>query len=182
MVLVGHPGELLEADAVVVTRVLHARLGKDAGHRLGPEDAVDAGHRSVAACGLEDLLLGLAATTQQAHLAHLLYAEGQAHLRLPGLDREVDGAQGRRPGGTRVGHVEHRYAGLADLLLHPLAHARLGLEERAGTHHVHVVDGHPAVRQRVHARPRGQVDRVQLRVAAEPGHRRSEDPDCVAHS
>ena len=170
VVLVGHPGELLEADAVVVARILHTGLGEDPRHGLGPEDAVHAGYGTVATGRLEDLLVSLGATAQQAHLAHLLDAEGQAHLRLTGLDGEVHGADRRRPGGARVGHVEHRNTGLADLLLDPLAHTRLRLEQGAGTHHVHVVDGHPTIGQGVHARTRGQVDRIQLGVTAEARH------------
>ena len=149
MVLVGHLGELLEAHPIVLVGVPHPGLGENARHGLSAENAVDRRHGAVATRRLVDLGFVLGAAPQQAHLAHLLHANSQAHLGLPGLDGQIDSADGRGSGGARVSHVEHGDPGLPDLLLDPLTHARLGLEQRPGAHHVHVVDGHPAVSQRI---------------------------------
>ena len=125
VVLLGDPGEQLEARAAVLVAVLHADLGEHAGHGLGADAAVDRGDRAVAARrrprrGLS-LLAGAAG--EQAGAGQLLDADGQAHVALAGLDRHDRRAQRRGAGGAGVGHVVDGDAGLADLLLQLLADA-----------------------------------------------------------
>ena len=91
MVLVSHPGELFEAHPFVLVGVLHAGLGEHARHGLSSQDPVDAGHRPISARRLVDVGVVLGAATQKAHFAHLFDAESQAHLGLPGPNREIDG-------------------------------------------------------------------------------------------
>ena len=133
VVLLGDLGELLEADAVVLVRVLHARLREHAGHQAGAEQTLDLHHRAVAATRLVDLAAAvtLAARAEQAALAHLLDTDRETHVGFAGLDREQHRAQRGRAGRARVGDVVDGDAGLADLLLQLLADAGLRVEEAA---------------------------------------------------
>ena len=86
MVLLRDLGELLEADAVVLVGVLHAGLAEHRGHRAGTEPAVDRHDAAVAAFGLE--LVRAAARRvagEEAHLAHLLGADGETEVGVAGL-------------------------------------------------------------------------------------------------
>ena len=147
MILLRHFGELLETHAVVLVGVLHASLGKHAGHHVGAETPLDADDGAEAALALEDLLVGAGSAigTEHAHLAHLLDADRQAHLGLAGLDRHHHRADRRRPRCAGVGHVVHGNAGLAELLLETLADAAVGLVQASGGEHVHLGHGHPAI-------------------------------------
>ena len=132
MVLEGHPSKLFEAHPVVLVGVLHPSLGEHPGHRFGAQHSVDPHHGSVTARRLVDPPLLLGCAGQQAHLAHLLDSHREPHVCLSGPYRQVDSSQSGGTGGAGVGHVVDGDAGLADLLLEPLAHAGTGLVERAG--------------------------------------------------
>src|SRR6202045_3070228 len=122
--------ELLEADAVVLVRVLHSRLREHTRHQARAEHALNAHYRAVTPAGLEHLAVTprLAGRAEQTLLAHLLHADCKTHVGLAGLDREVHGANRGRTGRARIGDVVDRDAGLPDLLLDALPHAgpRLG--------------------------------------------------------
>ncbi len=180
MVLLADAGEQLEAGAAVAVPVLHADLGEDARHDLGPDAPVDRSDRTVAAGGGEDPRVVLAAAPgQQAGARQLLDAEGQAHVGLAGLDGHERHPQGGRTRGARVGHVVDGDPGLAELLLQLLADAGAGGHEAAGGDHPHVGHGHPAVGQSTEDGLGGQVHHVLVRVLAEFGHVDPEDPQVV---
>ncbi len=131
MVLHRHLGELLEGRAVLAG-VLHAGLGEHGRHGAGAEQALLGN-------------AGAAAGAAEQTLAHLLHAYGEHAVVKPGLDGGPGFPECRRAGGAGVGHVDHRNAGLADLLQDALADHAAGLAQVAAVQRLHVLDGEPAI-------------------------------------
>src|SRR5207302_3091551 len=122
VVLLGHLRELLEADAVVVVRVFHARLREYAGHHVRAEDAFGSHDGAVASVALVGFLVLARArrSAEQPHLPHLLDTDRDARVGFAGLDRRDDCADRRRPGAAGVRDAVDGNPGLADLLLDAL--------------------------------------------------------------
>ena len=115
---------------------------------------------------------------EQADAGELLHADGEAHVDLAGLHRHDRRAQCGGTGGARVRDVEHRDAGLADLLLDLLADAARA-HQVAGGEDADVGHRDPTVGQGGEDRLGGEVDDVLVRILAELGHVDPEDPDVV---
>ncbi len=158
MVLDGDLGELLECGAVVA-HVLHAGLAEDGGHEAGADDALGGDAPAAALPGAEE-----------AHLAHLLGADGDGDIVGAGGDGHVGFAEGGGAGGAGVSDIDDRDAGLADLLEDALPDHRVRLVEVAGHEDLDVLHGGAGVLQGEEAGLRGQLLHALLRVAAELDH------------
>src|SRR3954451_24553560 len=181
VVLLRDLGELLEAHAVVLVRVLHAGMAEHRGHGARAEPTVDRHDAAVATLGL--VLVGPAARRvpgEEPHLAHLLGADGEAEVGHARRDLKVRGAHRGGTGRARVHDVVDRDAGLADLLGDLLADAA-HVEHAPGRQDLHVEDGDAGVVERVERGLRGQVDHVLVGIAADLGHRGAEHPDGFTH-
>jgi len=119
-----HLGKLLKGGAVI-TRVLHAGLGKNAGHDARPQQAL-----------FRDSL-GATRAAQQA-TAHLLNTNRQHDVVDASLHPHPGLAKGGGTGRAGVGHVDHRYAGLTDLLQNALAYHAACLPEVAAPRGLYV--------------------------------------------
>ena len=153
---------------------------KTPGHDLGADAPVDRRHRPVPARRGEGARVLLAAAAgEQPGAGELLHPEGQAHVGLAGLDRHAGHPERGGAGGAGIGHVVHRNAGLAQLLLQLLADAGVGRHQVAGADHPHVLHLDAAVGQGAEHGLGGQVDQVQVRVLAELRHVDAQDPQVV---
>jgi len=87
----------------------------------------------------------IASAAQEAHLAHLLAAHGHRDIAGPGGHGQVGLAHGGGAGGAGIGHVDHRYARLADLMEDALADHGVGLVEVAAHQERDVLDADSGV-------------------------------------
>ena len=167
VVLDRHLGELLEGGAVLAG-VLEPGLGEDAGHGAGAEQAFGRDAR-------------LARPAQEPGARHLLDADREHQVVEPGLDRDPTLAERGGAGGARVGAVDHRNAGEADLAQDALAHHAAREHEVAAVERLHVADGEPGVVERAERRLGAQrLDRA-IGELPELDHVDADDVDVAAH-
>jgi hypothetical protein len=180
VVLLADAREQLEARAAVLVAVLHAHLCEHTWHRLGADAAVDRSNRAVATLRRPRVRIVLARTAREQTCAReLLDADREPVVAFARLHRHDGGAQCGGAGGTCVGHVEHRNAGLADLLLQLLADPRGGVHEVARREHAHLAHRDASVRERGARRLRREIDGIAVGVLAELRHVDPQDPDVV---
>ena len=162
VVLDGDLGELLLRGAVLA-HVLDACLPEDRGHQARSRDAL---RRDLAAA---------AAGAQEAHLAHLLGADGHGHVVGARRDGEVRLAEGGGAGGAGVRDVDHGDARLADLLQDALTDGGVRLVEVAAGDELDVLHFDAGVLEGKQCGLPGQLRHGLLGVAAELDHRHTDD-------
>ena len=182
MVLLADPREELEGRAAVPVPVLHADLGEDPGHGVGPDTSIQGRDRPLAALGRPGLgVVRPASAGQQPGSGQLLDAHREAAVDLSRLHRHRCDPQRGGAGGAGIGHVVDGDPGLSDLLLEHLADPPGPSHEVPGPHHADVLHRHAAVSQCAHHGLGGQVQGVLVRVLAELGHVDAQYPDVLAH-
>ena len=97
-------------------------------------------------------------------------------------DGEARLAERRRPGGARVGDVDHWDAGLPDLLQDALPDHRVRLEQRAGSEELDVAHPEAGVVEREQRRLAAEIGNVTVLVPPEPDHADAGDMDVTHHA
>ena len=117
------------------------------------------------------------AAAEQARLAHLLDADREHEVVDAGLDRHPRLAERGRAGGAGVRAVDHRNAGLADLLQDALADHPGRLHQVAAVERLDVLDLHAGVVERQQRGLGAELGHRLLREAAEVDHVDADDVD-----
>ena len=188
MVLGRNTGEEFEVSAVVgmLVQVFHSDLREHAGHHVGAELAFETRHCPVSTGGCP--FVGRCATetgTEHAGTRKLFDANGETHIAFARLDRHDHGTKRGCTSCTRIRNVEHRDAGLANLLLQLLANTCRSTHEVSSGEDAHVMNGHTAISESSQRSFCCEINDVFVRMLSELGHVDAENPNvivCHGHS
>ena len=182
MVLGRNAGEEFEVSTVVgmLVQVFHADLREHARHHVGAELALETRHGAVTTRGCP--FVGRCATetgTEHACTRKLFDTNGETHIAFARLDRHDHGTKRGCTSCTRIRDVEHRDAGLANLLLQLLTDSCSSTHEVASSEDAHVFDGDATVGERSKRSLGSKIDNVLVRMLSELGHVDAENPNVI---